>query len=102
MMQLNYGIQSFNIMLGGGTTPGVSGGGGGGSSFVYTPNALDYLVVLGLGSLPGGSEHDPPNASGVGEWDTPGGPAGQGGVGGVSCTRSGNAGAIRIIKPGFY
>ena len=80
----------------------MSGGGGGGSSFVYTPNVSDYLVILGLGSMPGGSKHDPPNAAGVGEWDHPGGPAGQGGVGDVSNTRSGNAGAIRIIKPGFY
>ena len=92
----------YIFLSGGGTTPGVSGGGGGGSSFVYTPKVSDHIVILGTGPLPGGMQHDPPNAAGVGEWDVPGGPAGQGGMGDEYVTKAGNAGAVRIMKPGFY
>ena len=41
-------------------------------------------------------------ACGVGDWDKVGGLAGQGGKADPLVTFSGNAGAIRILKPGFY
>ncbi|CAM9525720.1 unnamed protein product [Ectocarpus fasciculatus] len=87
---------------GGGTVPGVGGGGGGGSSYIYTDSCVDYLVIHGENEHPGGIDHDPPDAVGVGEWDRVGGPAGQGGVGDVNELRPGNAGAVRILKPGFF
>jgi hypothetical protein len=90
------------ITIGGGTTPGVSGGGGGGSSFVYQARTLDHLVILGSGPDPGGLQHDPPVAAGIGVWDKPGGYAGQGGIGTDTMTKAGNSGAVRILKPGFY
>jgi hypothetical protein len=90
------------IIIGGGTTPGVSGGGGGGSSFAYLPKISDHIIILGDGAVAGGIKHDPPEAAGIGEWDAPGGPSGQGGLGSKTETRAGNAGAVRILKPGFY
>lgn len=87
---------------GGGTSPGVGGGGGGGSSYVFTDYMLDYVVIAGTGHLPGGLQHDIPEAAGLGEWDKPGGSSGEGGQGDMWRTRAGNAGAVRILKPGFF
>jgi hypothetical protein len=87
---------------GGGTRPGLAGGGGGGASYVYAPVAYDYVIVAGHGRLPGGLKHDPPAASGCGEWDKVGGLAGEGGQGDTHKTHPGNAGACRILKPGYY
>jgi hypothetical protein len=87
---------------GGGTNPGVAGGGGGGASFVYRHRVKDYLVLIGDAPTPGGIEHDPPLACGLGEWDKPGGPSGRGGMGDAKESKNGNAGAVRILKPGFY
>lgn len=82
--------------------PGVGGGGGGGSSYVYTDICVDYQVIHGEDALPGGMDHDPPEAVGIGEWDKVGGPAGQGGIGHLHDLNPGNAGAVRILKPGFF
>ena len=87
---------------GGGTQPGIGGGGGGGSSYVYAPKAYDYLIIPGDGHLPGGLKADPPQASGAGEWDKVGGFVGQGAIADVLQTKAGNAGCVRISKPGFY
>jgi hypothetical protein len=62
----------------------------------------DFVTIVGHGVKPGGLAHDPPEASGLGEWDKVGGYAGQGGLGDPFVTRHGNNGAIRIIKPGHY
>lgn len=87
---------------GGGTTPGIGGGGGGGASYVYDGIAKDITIVPGYGRIPGGLEHDPPEACGYGEWDKVGGIVGEGGEASTTETKNGNAGAVRIIKPGFY
>jgi hypothetical protein len=87
---------------GGGTYPGVGGGGGGGSCYLYIPRMHDYTVIHGHGSVPGGKDHDPPPAVGVGEWDLTGGITGQGGAAHKNKTQAGNAGGVRIIKPGHY
>ena len=87
---------------GGGTMPGISGGGGGGSSYIYMNIARDNVMVMGHGMQPGGLNHNPPLACGLGEWDKVGGFAGQGGIGDPHNTRTGNNGAIRLIKPGHY
>eukprot|EP01041_Mallomonas_annulata_P002379 gene2379-4623_t len=87
---------------GGGTTPGVGGGGGGGASYIYTAIAKDYVIIEGNGRLPGGLTHDIPEAVGVGEWDTLGSFAGEGGIGDPNVTTAGNSGAVRMLKPGFY
>jgi hypothetical protein len=60
------------------------------------------LVLQGEGRLPGGYKHDPPEACGIGEWDKVGGVAGEGAQSEITGTRNGNAGAIRIMKPGYY
>lgn len=82
--------------------PGIGGGGGGGSSFVKTDLAIDYVIIHGNNPNPGGMNHDPPDAVGVGDWDKVGGPAGRGGFGDIHNLFPGNAGAVRIIKPGFF
>ena len=87
---------------GGGTQPGIGGGGGGGSSYVYGPKVWSQTLMPGYGLMPGGLEHDPPAACGVGEWDKVDGLAGQGGKPDPSSTMHGNAGCVRIIKPGHY
>eukprot|EP01036_Dinobryon_divergens_P026472 gene26472-35131_t len=89
---------------GGGTMPGISGGGGGGSSYVFVPLLSDYVCVSGHGVKPGGlsTKPGPPLACGLGDWDKTGGLAGQGGQGDKVATHSGNAGAVRILKPGHY
>jgi hypothetical protein len=87
---------------GGGTSPGIAGGGGGGSSFVNERVVKDNMIIMGHGKMPGGLHHDPPQACGVGEWDKVEGFAGQGGQGDAYYTFSGNNGAIRLMKPGFY
>lgn len=87
---------------GGGTSPGVSGGGGGGSSFLYLDMVKDYQFIHGTGHLPGGIEHNPPEAVGIGEWDKVGGLCGQGGKGDTIKLYSGNAGAVRIYKQGYF
>ena len=60
-----YTLLSYFIG-GGGTTPGIGGGAGGGSSYVFLPRAYDHLTILGHGRLPGGIEHSPPEAIGLG------------------------------------
>jgi hypothetical protein len=87
---------------GGGTTPGIAGGGGGGSCFVYEGIVKDNVVVMGRGELPGGLQHNPPQACGIGEWDKIPGYTGQGGKGDPYVTNAGNNGAVRLYKPGFY
>jgi len=87
---------------GGGTRPGLAGGGGGGASYVYVPKVLEFLIVAGHDRMPGGLKHDPPEAVGCGEWDRVGGPVGQGGMGEKVKTTPGNAGGVRILKPGYY
>ena len=87
---------------GGGTTPGIAGGGGGGSSFLYTNTLRDHLVIMGHGMHPGGLQHNPPQACGIGEWDKMEGYAGQGGRGDPLLSFPGNNGAVRLLKPGFY
>ena len=87
---------------GGGTMPGIAGGGGGGSSYVYANIARDHVIVMGHGNQPGGLNHNPPLACGLGEWDKTGGFAGQGGLGDAFLTCAGNNGAIRLTKPGHY
>eukprot|EP00981_Chlorochromonas_danica_P012742 scaffold5382_cov162-Ochromonas_danica.AAC.4 len=87
---------------GGGTSPGISGGGGGGSSYVNPEIVRDYVVILGHDYQPGGLQHNPPAACGIGEWDKVGGLAGQGGLGDATLTHRGNNGAVRISKPGHY
>jgi hypothetical protein len=82
--------------------PGLAGGGGGGSSYIYTPIVRDYVIISGHGNLPGGMQHNPPSACGVGEWDKVDGLAGQGGRGDPNVTCNGNNGAIRLLKPGNY
>jgi hypothetical protein len=57
---------------------------------------------MGYGHEPGGLQHDPPKAVGIGEWDYVGGFAGQGGMGHLSETNPGNAGAVRVMKPGNW
>ncbi len=58
--------------------------------------------------MPGGLNHDPPKAVGIGEWDVIGGLAGQGGRTSIDpktgwpTTFNGNSGCVRVIKPGFY
>eukprot|EP00595_Chromulina_sp_UTEXLB2642_P002328 CAMPEP_0196765016 /NCGR_PEP_ID=MMETSP1095-20130614/7395_1 /TAXON_ID=96789 ORGANISM="Chromulina nebulosa, Strain UTEXLB2642" /NCGR_SAMPLE_ID=MMETSP1095 /ASSEMBLY_ACC=CAM_ASM_000446 /LENGTH=1218 /DNA_ID=CAMNT_0042122169 /DNA_START=3024 /DNA_END=6677 /DNA_ORIENTATION=+ len=84
---------------GGGTTPGLGGGGGGGASYVYLPRANDHVIVMGQGYMPGGLQHDPPDAVGIGDWDKVGGIVGQGGLGNAETTHSGNNGCVRIFKP---
>ena len=87
---------------------GIGGGGGGGSCFVHYNKTFDYVVIPGDGFLPGGMTKDPPKAAGLGDWDLIGGYVGQGGRTEVdkdtllAGTHDGNAGAVRIIKPGFY
>lgn len=81
---------------------GIAGGGGGGSSYVYNKTVRDNVIIMGHGNLPGGLNHNPPLACGVGDWDKVGGPAGQGGKGDLNLTFPGNNGAIRLMKPGFY
>ena len=87
---------------------GIGGGGGGGSSYVHVQKVYDYVVIPGDGFLPGGMTKNPPKAAGIGEWDLIGGYVGQGGRTIVdkdtllASTKDGNAGAVRIIKPGFY
>jgi hypothetical protein len=60
------------------------------------------VEIGGLGRMPGGIKHDPPEASGVGEWDRVGGLAGEGGLGHIDTLRAGNNGAVRICKPGYF
>ena len=85
-----------------GTSPGVAGGGGGGSSYIHEPKAIDYVMVPGDGAKPGGLRHDPPEAVGLGEWDTKGKPVGHGGYGDLNTVTPGCAGCVRIFKPGYY
>ena len=87
---------------GGGTRPGLAGGGGGGASYVYVPKVHEFLIIAGHSRQPGGLKHDPPEAVGCGEWDKVGGLAGGGGLGDLTKTNAGNAGACRILKPGYY
>jgi hypothetical protein len=89
---------------GGGTSPGVGGGGGGGSSFVYTEGGTvrDYQFIHGSGRMPGGLQHEPPEAVGVGEWDKLGGLCGEGGEGDALKVSAGNGGAVRIFKQGYF
>lgn len=87
---------------GGGTSPGVGGGGGGGSSFVYTDAVRDHQFIHGTGRMPGGLQHDPPEAVGFGEWDKVGGLCGEGGDGHPLKLSAGNAGAVRIFKQGYF
>lgn len=87
---------------GGGTTPGIGGGGGGGSSYVFFPRAVDYVCILGEKNMPGGLQHSPPDAVGIGEWDKVGGLVGQGGTANLETTHKGNSGCVRIYKPGHY
>lgn len=87
---------------GGGTSPGIAGSGGGGSSYYYSKIIRDIVIMGGHGIEPGGLQHDPPLACGLGEWDKTGGFAGKGGRGDRTMTSPGNNGAIRIIKPGHY
>ena len=47
-------------------------------------------------------DHNPPEAVGLGEWDTLGVPVGSGGMGDLSSITSGKTGCIRIYKPGYY
>lgn len=63
---------------------------------------LDHVCILGHGQQPGGLDHNPPSASGVGEWDKVGGFVGQGGDADPVSAVNGRAGGIRIIKPGHY
>jgi hypothetical protein len=87
---------------GGGNSPGIGGGGGGGSSFVYTPKLFDHVVIQGHDRMPGGMDHEPPEAVGLGEWDKLGGFVGEGGLGKMHKCNAGNNGAVRIIRPGHY
>lgn len=87
---------------GGGTSPGLSGGGGGGSSYIYTNISYDHVIIMGHGYQPGGLNHDPPQACGIGDWDKIGGLAGQGGMGDKYNCNPGKSGAIRLIRPGYY
>lgn len=87
---------------GGGNSPGIGGGGGGGSSYVYVNSCTDYVVIAGHGIEPGGLQHNPPEAVGLGEWDKVGGWCGQGAIGQKDRTSVGNNGAVRIILPGSY
>jgi hypothetical protein len=59
-------------------------------------------MIMGHDSQPGGLNHDPPLACGLGEWDRTGGFSGQGGISDSLYPVAGNSGAVRIIKPGFY
>lgn len=87
---------------GGGTTPGVAGAGGGGSSFIYEEKVFDVVIIQGTGNFPGGLDHDPPEAVGVGEWDKKGGPVGMGGYADLRTVGRGHNGCVKIFKPGFY
>lgn len=69
---------------------------------MYNPILRDHVIIMGHGSLPGGMQHNPPQACGIGEWDKVEGFAGQGGKGDPHITFPGNNGAVRIFKPGFY
>lgn len=60
------------------------------------------MIIMGNGLMPGGLQHDPPQACGIGEWDKREGYAGQGGKGDPYVTMAGNNGAVRLLKPGFY
>jgi hypothetical protein len=81
---------------------GIAGGGGGGSSYVYPSIVRDYVVIMGQGMHPGGLQHNPPQACGIGEWDKMEGFSGQGAKGNPMETYPGNNGAVRLLKPGFY
>ena len=83
-------------------SPGVGGGGGGGCSFVYEPAAVDYVIIDGIGRVPGGQTHDIPRAVGIGEWDVLSGFVGEGAAADMQATNNGFSGAVRILKPGFY
>ena len=94
---------------GGGTLPGIGGGGGGGACYVHQDRCFDAVIIAGDSYHPGGLRHNPPQAVGCGEWDLVGGLVGQGGRSivdkndpNIVKTSSVNAGAVRIIKPGFY
>lgn len=87
---------------GGGNSPGIGGGGGGGSSYVYANSCNDYVVISGHGIEPGGLNHNPPEAVGLGEWDKVGGLSGRGAIGHPDRSSSGNNGAVRITLPGSY
>lgn len=87
---------------GGGTSPGIGGGGGGGASYVYARRVRSSTIIGGYGFKAGGLEHDPPAACGVGDWDKVGGLVGEGGKGDALTANAGNAGCVRIIKPGYY
>ena len=87
---------------GGGTSPGIGGGGGGGSSYIYAPKCISHTIVTGYQYKPGGLEHDPPAACGLGDWDKVGGLVGEGGHGNPIKASPGNSGCVRIIKPGYY
>ena len=58
----------------------------------------------GRGSLPGGLDCSPPEATLVGEWDKVGSVCGKGGNGDpeAGSLERGNAGAVRIRFPGYY
>jgi len=88
---------------GGGTSPGIVGGGGGGACYVCPDVVTEYRVIPGKWRAPGGwPDVNIPLAAGVGEWDLPGGIAGEGGPPDAEGTKEGNNGALRIYKPGFY
>ncbi len=87
---------------GGGTSPGIGGGGGGGSSYVYSHICRDIVLIPGHNKNPGGMNHKPPQACGVGDWDKTGGIVGEGGRGEPFATNPGKNGGIRIYKTGFY
>lgn len=87
---------------GGGTSPGIGGGGGGGSSYVFDRIIRDIVIIMGHGRKPGGLQHQPPQACGVGEWDKLPGSVGEGGRSDIFSTFPGNNGCIRIFKTGFY
>ena len=92
--------------------PGVAGSGGGGSCYVRevdengNPVCEEIAVFRGKRNVTGGKDElQPPDETGVGDWDKTGLLAGSGGDGGFDREHNqpvpGSAGAVRIYKPGF-
>lgn len=86
---------------GGSYIPGIVGSGGGGSSFAEI-NGTQHASQSGNGRMPGGLNADPPLATGLGQWDTVGGYAGEGGEGQLESLEDGRSGAVRILFEGYF
>lgn len=39
---------------------------------MFEPRAIDLVMIAGHGTKPGGLNHNPPEAVGLGEWDLQG------------------------------